>query len=77
MDPIYIALVDEFGQIVSSDSSSTATISISGSYLGAQYIPTLTGSVTQIASNGVFKFSDIAFTAQPGYTYSKHRYFRL
>ena len=68
---IYIALVDQFGQIVGSDSSSTATLSISDSYSGAPYTPTLTGMTTQTATNGAFKFSGITFTAQPGSTYSK------
>ena len=67
---IYIALVDEFGQIVSSDSSSTSTLSITGSVAGATYTPTLTGTLTQTASNGVFKFADVTFTAKPGATYS-------
>ena len=67
----YIALIDEFSQIVGSDSSSTATISISGSFSGATYTPALQGTTTQTASNGAFKFTDITFTAQPGSTYSK------
>ena len=67
---IYIALVDKFGQIVGSDNISTTTLSISGSYLGASYTPTLAGSTTQIATNGAFMFSGVTFTAQPGSTYS-------
>ena len=35
------------------------------------YTPTLTGTTTQTAKNGVFKFSDITFTAKPGESYSK------
>ena len=67
---IYIALVDQFGQIVGSDNSSTTTLSISGSYKGATYTPTLTGVTTQTAANGAFIFSGVTFTAQPGSTYS-------
>ena len=64
-------VVDQYGQIVGSDSSSTATLSISGSYSGTSYTPTLTGTTTQTAINGAFIFSGITFTAQPGSTYSK------
>ena len=67
-------MVDEFGQIVSSDSSSTSTLSISGSIAGSTYTPTLTGTLTQTASNGVFKFADVTFTAKPGATYSMKKF---
>ena len=70
LSTIYIALVDQFGQIIGSDSSSTATLSYSGSYLGAKYTPTLTGTTTQTAANGAFMFSGVTFTAEPGSTYS-------
>ena len=68
---IYVALVDQYGNVVSSDSSSTATLSIVGSHSGATYTPTLTGTTTVTSSNGAFKFTDITFTAEPGVTYSK------
>ena len=71
LNTFYVALVDRFNQIVSSDSSSTATISITGSYAGEAYSPILKGITTQTASNGAFKFNDISFTAQPGSSYSK------
>ena len=67
---IYIALVDEFGQIVGSDSSSVITLSISESIVEAAYTPTLAGTLTQTAQNGTFKFADLTFTAKPGITYS-------
>ena len=68
---IYVALVDEFGQVVGSDSSATATLSIVGSHSGETYTPTLTGTTTVTALNGAFKFTDITFTAEPGVSYSK------
>ena len=68
---IYVALVDQFGQVVSSDSSSTATLSIVGTYSDKTYIPTLTGTTTLTASRGTFAFKDITFTAEPGALYSK------
>jgi hypothetical protein len=68
---IWMALVDQFGQVVGSDSSSTATLSIVGNHAGATYTPTLTGTSTVTASYGAFEFNDIAFTAEPGTTYSK------
>jgi hypothetical protein len=72
---IWMALVDQFGQVVGSDSTSTATLSIVGSHAGATYTPVLTGSSTVIASNGAFEFIGITFTAEPGTTYSKVLYF--
>ena len=71
LSTIYIALIDEFDQVVGSDSTSTATLSISGSYSTATYSPTLTGTTIQTASGGIFIFSGITFTAQPGSSYSK------
>jgi hypothetical protein len=66
---IYLSLVDQYGQIVGSDSSSTATLSLVSTT--GTYTPTLTGTVTQTANNGVFKFEGITFTAEPGQSYSK------
>ena len=68
---IYVALVDQFGQVVGSDSSSSATLSIVGNHSGATYTPTLTGTSKVTASNGAYKFTGITFTAQPGVSYSK------
>ena len=68
---IYVALVDQFGQVVSADSSSTATLSIVAKYSNKTYIPTLTGTTTLTASRGTFAFTDITFTAEPGASYSK------
>ena len=67
---IYLALVDEFGQYVGSDSTSTATISIVSSTTGETYSPTLVGTTTQSASRGMFAFSSLVFTAEPGRTFS-------
>jgi hypothetical protein len=71
LDTIWMALVDQFGQVVGSDSTSTATLSIVGDHAGATYTPTLTGTSTVTASNGAFEFKAITFTAEPGTTYSK------
>ena len=67
----YIALVDEFGQFVGSDSSSTATIEIIESSNTGAYTPAVTGSKTKPAIKGMFMFDSVTFTAQPGKTYSK------
>jgi hypothetical protein len=72
---IWMALVDQFGQVIGSDSSSTATLSIVGNHSGETYTPTLTGTSTVTASHGAFEFIDISFTAEPGTTYSKVLYF--
>ena len=69
---ITVYLKDKFGQVVGSDSSSTATISVTSTTSGAAYTPVLSGSTTQIAKNGVFVFSGITFTAEPGKSYSKY-----
>lgn len=75
LDDMYLALVDEFGQIVSSDSSSTATISVTSDNSESQtYTPTLTGATTITATNGVFKFTGLTFTAEPGENYGKRSY---
>ena len=68
---IYVALTDQFGQVVSSDNSSSATLSIVGTYSGAAYTPTLTGTSKVTALNGAYKFTGITFTAKPGVSYSK------
>lgn len=68
---MYIALVDEFGQYVGSDSTSTATISLVSSTTGETYTPVLSGTLTRTASKGMFKFDSITFTAEPGKTFSK------
>ena len=70
MPSIYLALVDEFGQYVGSDSSSTATISIVSSTTGQTYTPTIVGTTTQTASRGMFAFSSLVFTAEPNKTFS-------
>ena len=67
---IYLALVDEFDQIVGSDSSSTVTIAISGTHTGATYTPTITGTTSLTFSNGVVNYGDLTFTAEPGSNYS-------
>ena len=68
---IYVALFDQFGQVVSTDSSSSATLSIVGNHSGDTYVPSLTGATKVTASNGAFKFIGITFTAKPGVSYSK------
>jgi hypothetical protein len=75
LDTIWMALVDQFGQVVGSDSTSTATLSIVGNHSSDTYTPILTGTSTVTASNGAFEFIDITFTAEPGTTYSKVLYF--
>lgn len=68
---IYLALVDEFDQYVGSDSSSTATLTITSSTTGETYTPILSGTTTQTATKGLFQFTDIYFTAEPGRTFSR------
>ena len=75
MPTITVYLRDKFGQVVGSDSSSTATISVTSTTSGATYTPVLAGSTTQIAQNGVFVFSGITFTAEPGQSYSKYDFY--
>ena len=70
MSPIYLALFDEFGQIVGSDSTSTVTISIDTTNVPGDYSPTLTGVTTVTAVNGLIKFENLVFTAHPGYNFS-------
>ena len=74
---IHVALKDEFGQILGSDSTSTVTIAISGNYAGSSYTPTLTGTLTKSVTKGVVKFTGITFTAQPGASYSKYYLYKF
>ena len=71
LNSIFIALFDEFGEIVGSDSTSTTTLSIMSTSSNVNYTPTLTGTVTQKAKNGMFAFSNITFIAEPNKSYSK------
>jgi hypothetical protein len=75
LDTVWMAIVDEFGQVVGSDSTSSATLSIVGDQSAETYTPTLTGTYTVTASFGAFEFKNIIFTAEPGSTYSKLYHF--
>lgn len=70
IETIYLALVDEFDQIVGYDSSSTVTLAITGDHSDATYTPTITGSTTLTIENGVISFEGMTFTAEPGIEYS-------
>ena len=66
---IYLALYDEFDQIVGSDSVSTVSIALINDHSGDTYSPLLTGSTTVTVSKGVVKFDTLQFTAEPNTTY--------
>ena len=61
---IRLALVDQYDQIVTSDSSSYAQIQSDGSNL-----TDLSGRVQVDARNGIFEFSNISFIGQPNQTF--------
>ena len=71
---IYLALVDEFGQYVGHDNSSTTTIQVISPTVNETYTPILSGVTSKTASKGMFKFESITFTAEPGRTFSKCGY---
>ena len=64
--PIYIGLYDEFENIVKSDSSSSATLSITSVNPSDAYPDNLIGSTFVEAVNGIFIFTDLILTAEPG-----------
>lgn len=65
----YLAIVDELGQIVGTDSDSKLNVQISQTNDAGDYAPILGGS-TQFASvNGVFTVENIEFTGTPGAEY--------
>ena len=66
---IYLALFDEFDQIVGSDSTSTVTIAFSNDYSNETYTPSITGSTTVTVQKGVVKFDTIRLTAEPAQSY--------
>lgn len=70
IENIYLALYDEFGQIVMSDFTSTISLSISGNHAGDTYTPTLTGTTSVTVTNGVVEFDGLTFTAEPGESYT-------
>lgn len=65
---IYLALFDEFGQIVGNDGSSTVSIAIEGYHGSDDYTPVLSGTTTATVYKGVVIFTDLEFTAEPGVT---------
>eukprot|EP00347_Sterkiella_histriomuscorum_P024148 403332142 len=70
---MYLSLVDKYGQIVSTDSSSKLRVGVnpiqSTSIVNANFPPILEGSSQFIVEGGVVKVNKIQFTATPGYQY--------
>ena len=64
--PIYLGLFDQFGNIVKSDSESSATLSILSSNTSDEFPANLIGNTFVQAVNGIFSFTDMALTAKPG-----------
>ena len=71
---MYLALVDQYNNIVGNTNSAKISVSVNTSVNNATsllYPPTLSGNLSFIASAGVFNISGINFTSYPGYSYSK------
>eukprot|EP00347_Sterkiella_histriomuscorum_P024040 403332515 len=72
---MYLALVDQYGQILQTDSQSKLQITINqrGQPKDQQkqglYSPIVEGQTIFYAKNGIFKVNGILFTASPGYQY--------
>ena len=66
---LYLALQDQYGQIVGSDSSSTITLYINSSAGNTTLDQSLAGEVTHTAVKGTYRISDISFTSEPGLEY--------
>ena len=67
---LYLSLVDIYNQTVGSDSLSTVTLEVNTTNAPTTFTPVLSGATTVVASSGLFKLSNIEFTAQPGTTYN-------
>lgn len=73
---MYLALVDKYGQIVTSDDNSKINVMIDAkkssndSIEGDKFPPFIEGTSQYEVQNGVVKVSDVAFAATPGYNYS-------
>ena len=67
---LYLSLIDKYNQTVGFDSYSIVTLEVNTTNAPTTFTPVLSGATTVIASGGVFKFSNIEFTAQPGTTYN-------
>lgn len=70
----YLALVDKYGQKVASDSVSTVKLAINQVISTSTYTPSIAGNTLVTANQGMFNFSGITFTAEPGVSYSKLSY---
>jgi hypothetical protein len=67
LSPVLVAVVDQFGNIVTSDNSDTVTLSLGADPSGGA--ATLSGTLTVTFVNGVATFSDLSIdTAGAGYT---------
>ena len=70
---MYLSLVDKYGQIVSTDSSSKLRVGVnpiqSTSIVNANFPPILEGSSQFIVEGGVVKVNKIQFATTPGFQY--------
>ena len=67
---IYIALQDEFDQIVRFDSTSSATVNLESGQAVNNINPVLSGTTNRVFSNGVIHFDDISFIGYPNNDFS-------
>ncbi|CDW79375.1 UNKNOWN [Stylonychia lemnae] len=69
-----LALVDKYGQIVKTDSSSKLTVRVDSTFTqnnqdALKYSPVIQGQSQFLSVNGTFKVKDIIFVATPGQSY--------
>eukprot|EP00347_Sterkiella_histriomuscorum_P002765 403366887 len=66
-----MALVDKYGQVVSTDSDSKLTITVEqiSSKVTGKYFPIFEGTSMFFAQNGIFTIQGLQFTASPGFKY--------
>ena len=71
---MYLALVDQYEQVVGVDSTSKISVFINQTFSSSKeanvYPPVLVGSSQFYVTGGVVEVNDIEFTASPGYNYS-------
>ena len=74
MPELYLALEDQYGQIVGSDNTSTITLYVNSTSVETTFDKALAGQVTHFSYYGTFKISNISFTSEPAKEYGL--YFR-
>ena len=64
-----MAIVDFYGNIVTTDENSKLTVKLANSSFGGQFLPTLSGPTQFYSVKGIYTIENIVLTGSPGYSY--------